>query len=165
MIAAMSFGFKVRVNSHFPANLVNGNLRIDSHPLFTTLMQMQRTSQQQEAILRVLEEFRKPLSPQDLLEAASHRSPGLGLATVYRALKRLVAAGEVRKIDVAGLPPHYERKSDGHHHFFVCEKCEKLFDVEGCSGGLKQLMPLGFKMSSHEIIIYGACKECVERGQ
>jgi len=119
-------------------------------------------TQQQEAILRVLEEFGRPVAPQDLLEAASRRSPGLGLATVYRALKRLAAAGEVRKVEVAGLPPHYECLSEGHHHFFVCENCQRMFDLEGCSAGLKQLMPPGFRMRSHEIVIYGACRECAE---
>ena len=100
------------------------------------------------------------MTPQELLEAASVESPGLGLATVYRALKKLVEAGEVRKVEVAGVPPHYEMEKEKHHHFFVCEGCCKMFDLEGCPGGFQKLLPQGFTMNSHEVIIYGTCRSC-----
>ena len=115
---------------------------------------------QQSSILQVLDHLRRPMTPQELLEAASAESPGLGLATVYRALKRLTETGDVRKIDVAGVPPHYERERDKHHHFFACEGCQRLFDLNGCPGGFKKLLPPGFTMKSHEVIIYGTCSNC-----
>lgn len=121
---------------------------------------MQLKTQQQSSILRVLDDLGRPVTPQELLETASNNSPGLGLATVYRALKRLVETGQVRKIEVAGLPPHYEMESDRHHHFFVCEGCQKIFDLDGCPGGFKKLLPPGFRMNSHEVIIYGECQGC-----
>ena len=102
----------------------------------------------------------RPVTPQELLEAASIESPGLGLATVYRALKKLVEADQVRKIELGGVPPHYEVQSDKHHHFFVCEDCQKILEIAGCPGGFKKLLPKGFTMTSHEVILYGICKEC-----
>ena len=122
---------------------------------------MPSNTQQRSSILHVLDELGRPVTPQELLEAASAESPGLGLATVYRTLKNLVESGEVRKIEVAGVPPHYEMDSDKHHHFFVCEDCHKLFDLEGCPGGFKKLLPPGFSMKSHEVVIYGECRDCV----
>ena len=121
---------------------------------------MQLKTQQRASILKVLDDFGRPATAQELLETASFESPGLGLATVYRTLKHLVEAGEVRKIDVAGVPPHYEMDRHKHHHFFVCEDCHKMFDLNGCSGGFTKLLPPGFTMNSHEVIIYGACKDC-----
>jgi len=115
---------------------------------------------QQTSILRVLDTLDRPVTPQELLVAASVASPGLGLATVYRALKKLVETGKVRKIELAGVPPHYEVESDKHHHFFVCEDCQRIFDTEGCPGGFTKLLPAGFTMTSHEVIIYGACRDC-----
>lgn len=121
---------------------------------------MQLKTQQRSSILQVLDDLARPVTAQELLETASVQSPGLGLATVYRALKRLVEIGEARKIDVAGVPPHYERESKKHHHFFVCENCQKMFDLNGCPGGFKKLLPNGFSMNSHEIVIYGTCRRC-----
>ncbi|MEM7010281.1 MAG: transcriptional repressor [Verrucomicrobiota bacterium] len=139
---------------------VNRNLRIDSHARSARIASVQLKTQQRSSILRVLDHLSRPVTPQELLDAASAESPGLGLATVYRALKRLVESGDVRKIEVAGVPPHYELERDQHHHFFVCEDCEKMFDLDGCPGGFKKLLPPGFTMSSHEVIIYGTCQTC-----
>ena len=122
---------------------------------------VQSNTQQQSSILHVLDELGRPVTPPELLEAASVESPGLGLATVYRALKRLVETGDVRKIEVAGVPPHYEMQRDKHHHFFVCEECLTMSVLDCCPGGFKKMLPRGYKMSSHEVIIYGACKDCV----
>lgn len=121
---------------------------------------MQLKTQRRSSILQVLDDLGRPVTAQELLEVASTKSPGLGLATVYRALKRLVEVGDVQKIEVAGVAPHYERKRDKHHHFFVCEDCRKMFDLEGCPGGFKKLLPEGFKMHTHEVVIYGACPDC-----
>ena len=121
---------------------------------------MQLKTQQQSSILRVLAHLGRPVAPQELLEAASAESPGLGLATVYRALKKLVETGEVRKIEVAGMPPHYELECGKHHHFFVCEGCQRMFDLDGCPGGFTKLLPPGFAMNSHEVVIYGTCANC-----
>ena len=121
---------------------------------------MQIKTQQRSSILRVLDNLDRPVTPQELLKAASSTSPGLGLATVYRALKRLVETGKVRKIEVAGVPPHYEMEGDKHHHFFVCEDCRRMLELDGCPGGFKKLLPPGFRMNSHEVIIYGLCRDC-----
>ena len=117
-------------------------------------------TQQRSSILRTLEELGRPVTPQELLYAASAESPGLGLATVYRVLKKQVETGAVRKIEVAGVPPHYEIERHTHHHFFVCEECLKMFYLDGCLGGFKKMLPPGFTMNSHEVIIYGICADC-----
>jgi len=135
-------------------------MRIDSHLHFCQGPAVPSKTLQGSSILRVLDTLGRPVTPQELLEEASVESPGLGLATVYRTLKRLVEADKVRKIEVAGVPPHYEVESDKHHHFFVCEDCQKMFELDGCPGGFKKLLPPGFTMNSHEVIIYGICHSC-----
>lgn len=117
-------------------------------------------TQQRSSILEALSELDRPVSAQELFETASVKSPGLGLATVYRTLKRMVEIGEVRKIEVAGVPPHYELKGGKHHHFFVCEQCLKMLVLYGCPQGIAKLIPPGFTMTSHELIIYGLCQSC-----
>ena len=121
---------------------------------------MKSKTQQRFSILRALNQANRPVTPQELLEVASTNSPGLGLATVYRVLKNLVDTRDARKIAIPGAAPHYEMDSDKHHHFFICKECERLFPLEGCPGGFRKLMPEGFSMDSHEVVLYGACKEC-----
>ncbi len=121
---------------------------------------MQSKTQQRSSILQTLRDIGRPVTPQELLATAARKSPGLGLATVYRALKRLVENGDARKIDVAGVPPHYEIQTETHHHFFVCETCQKMYDLYGCPGGFSKLLPPGFTMTSHEVVIYGTCRSC-----
>ena len=140
--------------------LPSSSLRVDSHLFFEKSREVLPKTQKQSSILRVLSDLGGPVTPQELLSEASKELPGLGLATVYRALKTLVETGKARKIELAGAPPHYEMRGDSHHHFFVCEVCQKVFDLEGCPGGFKKMLPPGFQMSSHEIVIYGICSEC-----
>ena len=123
---------------------------------------MPHKTQQRSSILEVLDEIGRPVTPSELLDYSSVKSPGLGLATVYRALKQLVETGKVRKIKISGVPPHYEVLYEKHHHhFFVCEECQTMSVLAGCSGGFKRLLPAGSKMTSHEVVIYGECQDCV----
>ena len=126
------------------------------------LFDMPHKTQQRSSILEVLDEIGRPVTPSELLDYSSVKSPGLGLATVYRALKQLVETGKVRKIEISGVPPHYEVLCEKHHHhFFVCEECQTISVLAGCSGGFKRLLPAGSKMTSHEVVIYGECQDCV----
>lgn len=126
------------------------------------LFDMPHKTQQRSSILEVLDEIGRPVTPSELLDYSSVKSPGLGLATVYRALKQLVETGKVRKIEISGVPPHYEVLCEKHHHhFFVCEECQTMSVLAGCSGGFKKLLPAGSKMTSHEVVIYGECQDCV----
>lgn len=122
---------------------------------------MPKKSQQQEAIRQAIIALARPATPPEIHKLAAEQIPGLGLATVYRCLGRLIESGEARKVELPSRPPHYERTSQGHHHFFVCEGCQKMFDLHGCSGGFQKMIPTGFHMKSHEVVIYGTCKHCV----
>ena len=43
---------------------------------------------------------------------------------------------------------------------FECRKCARVFEVHGCPGNLKPLVPDGFTLEDHEVILYGLCAEC-----
>lgn len=122
---------------------------------------MQRRTQQREAIRRALESAGRPLSPQEVLDAASAGSPGLGIATVYRNLKALVEEGWLVAVELPGAPDRYEVAHKGHHHHFHCRECDRVYEIDDCPGSLKDLAPRGFAPERHEIILYGLCAECV----
>ena len=121
---------------------------------------MAYNTRQQDAVRLVIAGADRPLTAAEILREASAQTPGIGLATVYRCLNRLVKTGDARLVTVPGVSPHYESAKAGHHHFFVCHDCEKLFDLHGCASGLSSLLPQGFRMHTHEIVIYGECREC-----
>jgi Fur family ferric uptake transcriptional regulator len=100
------------------------------------------------------------MTPAEIWQVARSLSPGLGIATVYRALRILMDHGDVDVVEIPGAPPHYERKHPHHHHHFLCETCQRVFEVEACATGIDQLAPQGFTVKHHSLTLYGTCAEC-----
>jgi Fur family ferric uptake transcriptional regulator len=123
---------------------------------------MERTTRQRSAIRSVIERAQRPLSPQEVLQAAQAEVPALGLATVYRNLKLLVDAQEIIPVSLPGDSPRYEAARLAHHHHFQCTACQRVFDVHGCPGNLARLAPTGFSVEHHELTLYGRCAACLE---
>lgn len=107
---------------------------------------------------RALEEADGPLTAKELF---SHLSgTGIGLATVYRALRRGVEEGALETVEVSAGSVRYEPKSRDHHHHFLCSSCDRAFDLDGCVEGLESLLPDRFRMSGHEVVLFGVCDTC-----
>lgn len=122
---------------------------------------MERSTRQRQAIREVLLEQNRPLSPQEVLDAAQSRVPGLGIATVYRTLKGLVEEGAAVAVELPGDTPRYEPSGKTHHHHFRCTACGKVFELEGgCTGDFSPMAPKGFQTQGHEIVLYGRCADC-----
>lgn len=124
------------------------------------LFSVNRKTRQRDAIRKVFIRSERPLAPLEVLSAAQSDVPGLGIATVYRALKDLVEEGEIKPIDVPGQPTCYEASDLEHHHHFHCNHCGKVFDVAGCLAGISSMCPSGFQVDRHEIFFYGRCPAC-----
>ena len=119
-----------------------------------------RNTRQRTAIRDAIEQADRPLGPQELLELGRKDVPSMSLATVYRNINALLEEGEIIKVELPGQPALYESAGLQHHHHFHCESCGKTFDIEGCPGNLKPLLPKGFKLTGHEITLYGTCADC-----
>lgn len=124
---------------------------------------MERVTRQRSAIRAALESAGRPLSPAELYAAVRARLPRIGIATVYRAIRDLVAAGWLRPVEVPGEPARYERSGKPHHHHFLCRNCDSLWEVPACPTGIEQLAPTGFITEDHKITLYGLCGECGPR--
>lgn len=121
---------------------------------------MERKTRQRELLWDLIQAAARPLSPQEMLELAHADMPQMGIATVYRNIKAFQADGRLVAVDVPGKADRYEVAGLKHHHHFYCEKCEKLFDVEGCSGDIERLAPDGFVVKGHQITLTGRCRDC-----
>jgi Fur family transcriptional regulator, ferric uptake regulator len=120
---------------------------------------MQRKTQQRETLKSVLKLAARPLTVHELQERASQQVPSLGIATVYRCVKALLEGGEIKTVEIAGEPLRYETADREHHHHFVCDLCKKVFDLQGCVP-ITSLVPQGFRLREHEIILFGTCASC-----
>ncbi len=123
---------------------------------------MQRQTAQRVAIEAVFGAAGRPLGPLEVLDAARERVPSLNLATVYRTLKRMQEEHAIHPVELPGEAPRYELRAaaERHHHHFRCCECDSVYDLKGCVAGLKKLVPSGFRMTDHEIVLYGTCRCC-----
>lgn len=120
-----------------------------------------RDTAQRRAIRGTLQTAGRPLTPEEVLAAGQGAAPGLGLATVYRTLKALVASGEAKAVELPGAAPRYEAAGSGHHHHhFRCTACDRVYELEGCVPAVRSLVPRGFKLTSHELLLEGVCASC-----
>jgi Fur family ferric uptake transcriptional regulator len=124
-----------------------------------------RNTRQKRAIESVLRNHANPLSPAEILEFALKEVPTIGIATVYRSLKSLSTDRQVVSVEIPGEPPRYERADKGHHHHFLCRTCGEVFDLKTCLDGIKKMAPPKFRVDDHEIILYGACKDCAPKNK
>jgi Fur family transcriptional regulator, ferric uptake regulator len=122
-----------------------------------------RATRQRGAIKSVIRASARPLSPDEVLHAARSEVNALGLATVYRTLKLLVADGVVRVITLPGESARYEMAESAHHHHFQCNTCRRVYDVPGCPGNFRRLAPRGFKVEHHDVTLYGRCRNCAKK--
>jgi len=123
---------------------------------------MERATRQRDAIKAALQKAKRPLSPHEVLEGARMIVRALGMATVYRNLKLLVAEGAVQVITLPGEAGRYEVREAAHrhHHHFQCTTCRRVYDVPGCPGDLRRLAPSGFTVEHHDVTLYGRCSAC-----
>ncbi|MGB0766309.1 MAG: Fur family transcriptional regulator [Phycisphaeraceae bacterium] len=117
-----------------------------------------RNTHQRRAIRQAIERAGRPLDANEVLEAAN--AENLGLATVYRTLKLGVEEGWLTPVELPNAPARYEMAGKQHHHHFECRNCQKVFEVHGCPGNLQPLVPEGFTLEDHEVILYGRCDQC-----
>jgi Fur family transcriptional regulator, ferric uptake regulator len=121
---------------------------------------MERDTAQRRAIRAALQDADRPLSPREVLDDAQSQVPGLGIATVYRNLKAFVDDGWLTPVELPGEAPRYEVAGKKHHHHFMCRSCDRVFELAGCPGNLQAVVPHGFALEDHEVVLYGRCEAC-----
>ncbi len=121
-----------------------------------------RNTRQRNAILKSIREADGPLSVGEVHGRSRLQIPGLGIATVYRAIKALREDGEVVLVELPGEGPRYEPVGRGHHHHFRCFSCEQTFDLSGCPVGIPRgtTLPGGYTVEDHSLTLYGRCSAC-----
>ncbi len=116
------------------------------------------------AIIESLLEAGRLQSPETLLRAARTRAPGTSLATVYRTLDRLDAAGALKRATLASGDVGYAYCPTGHHEHAICLRCGRLRPIRPCLISQEPSLE-GFAVTSHVLDFYGLCAECEAGGK
>ncbi len=132
-----------------------------------------RLTPQRRLVLRALAEAGRPCAAREIHEALAPELPGLGLDTVYRNLRLLVARGLVNHIRVAGQRGDLFELSDDHHHHRLClgcgdVSCLPLCPLEGAPAAGRDgcgPRPEGFQVVGHVFEVYGYCARCAAGGR
>jgi len=126
-------------------------------------MAPERNTSQRKALLKAFEHAARPLSPQEALDLARPHAKGaaIGIATVYRNLRALADKGILKPVNLPGeSTSRYELCGKAHHHHFHCRLCHQVYEVDGCPGNIEPLVPKGFVLEDHEVVLYGLCVAC-----
>jgi Fur family transcriptional regulator, ferric uptake regulator len=99
----------------------------------------------------------------DLVKDARTASPGLGRATIFRALDLFASLSLVERIDLPGGEHAYVACEPVHHHHAICTGCGRSLDVDDL--GLADVLDAigrrsGFRVTDHRLEIYGVCATC-----
>ena len=119
-----------------------------------------RQTPQRKAIQRVFFEASRPLTIQEVLDSARGYAPNIGIATIYRSVKRLTEDDWLRSVEMPGEGVRYERSELTHHHHFSCKECKLVFDIHSTLENFSISLPKGFTLETHEIFLYGICARC-----
>lgn len=119
----------------------------------------------QRQLFEVLREAGCELSSQALHRRLSDHRP-LGLATVYRALRRLNQLGLVRTRQLANGETLYSLVDRDEHHL-TCVDCGRSVRLPICpmhDHPLPEEMRQGFRLLFHTLEYYGLCAGCQRPG-
>ncbi|MEY2737600.1 MAG: hypothetical protein RL683_718, partial [Actinomycetota bacterium] len=86
-----------------------------------------------------------------------------GLATVYRALADLAAAGDADSLQSKDGELLYRACGTEHHHHLICRSCGKTVEIEASkveTWADEVAKSHGFTQPSHTIDIFGVCAAC-----
>jgi Fur family ferric uptake transcriptional regulator len=122
-----------------------------------------RPTRQQAAVIDRLGQSEDFTSAQELHARMREAGDKVGLATVYRTLTSLAAAGEVDMIRTDEGEAVYRMCSTGHHHHLVCRDCGRTVEIEGPAvekWADRVAAEHGFTDVSHTLEVFGTCAGC-----
>ena len=119
-----------------------------------------------QSVLKLLAQAQHPLSAPELMERLEKK---FGLkpnkSTLYRQLEKLAELKVLKSVATDSQIQRFEIQK-GHHHHFVCQRCDQVTDIEtapvekAVRQFQKQLEKIGHQAKAHELTFFGVCAGC-----
>lgn len=120
-----------------------------------------RFTPQRAAVYQILRKGAHPTA-EGIYSLVKRDVPRISLATVYKALEALVAAGLATKLECGSAPARYDWDLREHYH----TRCLRCGEIRDLPLGLKTSFPKGpldvdgFKVLGHRLEALGYCVRC-----
>ncbi len=123
-----------------------------------------RLTQARLTVLKVLETERGHITSATVLDKVERLRPGVGRASVFRALDLFTQLGIIRPTFMeTSLTPTYVLMHGDHHHHVVCTDCKRFIEFADCGlDALKESLErsLDMRISGHLLEFFGICADC-----
>ncbi|EAU55027.1 Fur family transcriptional regulator [Mariprofundus ferrooxydans] len=128
---------------------------------------MIKLTAQRQAILDMINASDRHWDADELARSLSDNGQPIGIATVYRGLATLEAAGLIESIQLADKK-RYERADKAHHDHMICTVCgdiEEFAHAKIESLQLSVAAEKGFTVTGHQLVMFGLCERCSQGEQ
>ncbi|MFH1095056.1 MAG: transcriptional repressor [Candidatus Micrarchaeota archaeon] len=123
-------------------------------------MRTTRKTRQKSLMLEEMGKLERLFTPDELYGCVRARLPGVGIATVYRFLKRCAKDGQAHRYRHGRAWVYsVHAKSDAH---FICERCGKMrhLDLAGFDLGGVMKKERGVSACHFQLDVFGVCEKC-----
>jgi Fe2+ or Zn2+ uptake regulation protein len=123
---------------------------------------VKRNTMQKKLVEGAVKSMRTHPTAEEVYDYIIARYPEISRATVYRNLKQLSDAGEIRRIEVPGAADRYDLNVSEHYHI-QCKICGKFLDIDlPYMTSLDEMVAeaTDYDMESHDIVFKGICPGC-----
>lgn len=119
-----------------------------------------------KAVIQLFLKAGRRLGPLDVHGKLAKKVSSLGLPTVYRILDEMCGSGVLNRVASGDRQLYYtlNKAPHDHRHHFVCRRCNRVEEVQGCAFDKTALViekKLGCKVESHLFQLEGLCAKCV----
>ncbi|MCL1803288.1 MAG: transcriptional repressor [Eubacteriaceae bacterium] len=127
-------------------------------------MDRQRNTVQRQIILDTLKKLRIHPSIDEIYAEIHKEHASISKTTIYRNLRQLAKAGEIRQVLLADGLERYDSRTEQHYHF-TCKHCGGILDInieylEGINDKVQGMY--GVQVDEHDVIFIGVCQDCKE---
>ena len=118
-----------------------------------------RNTRQRGAVLAVMERAQCHVTAEEVHRRLGRATRPIGLATVYRALNRLLQEGVLEPMHAGDGKIRYGLAAR-HHDHIVCLTCGQWEPLAKCHVIVPRRLASRFKVTGHQLELYGRCARC-----
>jgi len=115
------------------------------------------------AVVEIVAESPRALTPLEVFDSARDAHPDLGLVSVYRTLEKLEELHLIQRVHRPEGCQAFISASQGHQHLLLCQRCGTVTFFEG--DDLENLFSsisnrTGYQIKEHWLQLFGLCEKC-----